>query len=106
MTSAILEPVTSDLDKTFRIMPHVASFADLQAAIGKIAAHRLTEDLRKYMMGHGDLMSDAEVFEDVLLWFLRTGELEAFVRLHDENDPWTRIHLGRTDISEGPESVQ
>lgn len=106
MMPAILQPATSDLDKTFRIMPHVQSFAHLESTIGQLAASRLVSEMREHMNGTDAAMSDAEVFDEVMLWYLRTGELEAFVRLHDDNDPWTRISSARTDICEGSEIIQ
>lgn len=105
MNAPFLAPVTRD-GLVLQVLPSIESFADLEIGVGKLAASRLVSNLRKHMVGSDAGMTDAEVFDDVALWFLRTGELEAFICIRDEDDPQCCFHSGRQDICEGPEAVQ
>lgn len=105
MNASFLTPVTRD-GFVLQVLPSVESFAHLESGVGKLAAARLVGSLRPHMAGSDEGMTDEEVFNDVALWFLRTGELEAFINISDGDDPQGCFHAGRQDISDGPEAVQ
>lgn len=105
MDASFLSPVSRD-GLVIQVLPSVESFAQLESVVGPLAASRLVASLRKHMDGSDEEMTDAEVFDDVAIWFMRTGELEAFITIRDKNDPHCCFHSVRQDICEAPEMIQ
>lgn len=79
----VLEPVSGER-QWFKILPSVLSFGHFAEHAGEKAATFIAECFRAHLEDRGEGFTNDQIF-DFALRFIRNGEIEAFVRLHEGN---------------------
>lgn len=81
--ASVLEPVAGE-NQWFRILPTTKSYDHFAEHAGLKAAAFIADCFRAHLGEDSEKASRASVFK-VVLHYVRSGDIQAFVRLHDGN---------------------